>query len=83
MANQPPPLNEMEEVSKTIPFKDSMSQQEGPEMLRQRVIQTRLHPTLARSSNMMNLDNKNLHGKDFQNIASMPSRFSANYCQEQ
>ncbi|KAK6606726.1 hypothetical protein H4I95_04375 [Botrytis cinerea] len=74
MANQPPPLNEMEEVSKTIPFKDSMSQQEGPEMLRQRVIQTRLHPTLARSSNMMNLDNKNLHGKDFQNIASMPSR---------
>ncbi|TGO58143.1 hypothetical protein BCON_0058g00260 [Botryotinia convoluta] len=76
MASQPPPLKE-------IPFKDSISPQEGAEILRQHDPQAIFHPTLARNSNMMNLNNNNLYGKDSQNIASLPSRFSANISQEQ
>ncbi|KAF5875715.1 uncharacterized protein Bfra_011478 [Botrytis fragariae] len=82
MASQPPPLNEMEETSKTVTYKDSMSPQEIAEMLRQHDLQTRLHPALVQNFNMMKLNNSNLHGKDSQNIASISSRFSANSYQD-
>ncbi|KAF7885309.1 uncharacterized protein EAF01_011374 [Botrytis porri] len=77
MASQPPPLNEMEEISETIPFKDSMPPQESTEMLQQHDAQTISYPILARGFNMMNLDSKNLQDKDSQKIGSVASRLFA------
>lgn len=73
MAGQPPPLNKMEEAFKTISSKYSTSPQQGAKMLRQHDPQAFSHPTLARNSNMMNLDNNNLYGRYSQNSSSMRS----------
>ncbi|KAF7903950.1 hypothetical protein EAF00_001284 [Botryotinia globosa] len=83
MASQAPPLKEMKESFKEIPFKDSMSSQESTEMLRQCNPPAIYHPNSARNFNMMNLDNNNVYGRYSQNISSMPSRFSTHVPKEQ